>query len=183
MAMLKEGLKTLERAGDGYSIVADLKAITELGETMKDGAILEEAVKIADRISNDSQKAHALNGIAGSYVRLGDKGKARALLEDAIKTAEWIDREDKVSVLSEIVMSYAKLAESSNDPALLYDVARRLIRRLRADSDRDQLLDAILSSKFAIADVGRLRLLAARNNQGAGAHSDGMFASRIDREE
>ena len=161
MAMMKEGLKTLERVGDGYSIVADLKAIAEFGETMKDGALLEEAVKIADRIGDDSQKAYALNGIADSYVRLGDKGKARALLEDAINTAEWIDREDKVSVLSEIVMSYAKLAESSNDPALLYDVARRLIRRLRADSDRDQLLDAILSSKFALADVGRLRLLTA----------------------
>jgi len=161
MAMLNEGLKTFGRVGDGYSKVADLKAITELGETMKDSAFLEEAVKIADRIGDDSQKAYALNGIAGSYARLGDKGKARALLEDAIKTAEWIDSEGKVSVLSAIVMSYAKLAESSNDPAMLYDVARSLIRRLRSDSDRDQFLDAILSSKFAIADVGRLRILVA----------------------
>jgi tetratricopeptide (TPR) repeat protein len=161
VAIMKEGLKTLERVGDGYSKVGELKAIAEFGETMKDGALLEEAVKIAHQISDDSQKAYALNGIADSYVRLGDKWKARVLLEDAIRTAEWIDREDKVSVLIEIVMSYAKLAESSNDPALLYDVARRLIRRLRADSDRDQLLDAILSSKFALTDVGRLRLLAA----------------------
>jgi tetratricopeptide (TPR) repeat protein len=166
-AMLKEAVKLLEQPGDdrskAYTLAAIANSYSEIGRTVKAGALLEEVIKIVNRIGANYSvyKPHALSETAEAYVKLGDKKKARALLEDAIKAAKWMDWGGKATALNEIVNSYAKLAESSNDPALLYDVARRLIGSLRADSDRDQLLDTILSSKLAIADVGRLRLLAA----------------------
>jgi tetratricopeptide (TPR) repeat protein len=170
-ALLGEAVKIAERiSNDTYKsdlLSAIARSYAEIGETVKARSLLEEVIKVAEsnspRMSDnyDYYKAYALSETAETYVRLGDKKKARALLEDAIKTAKWIDRQDKASVFSAIILSYAKLAESSNDPALFYEAARRLIGWLRGDSDRDQLLDAILSSKLATADVSRLRLLAA----------------------
>src|SRR5262245_40332796 len=162
-ALLKEAVKIADRISDGKSESDALSAIARtyarLGEAMKDGAMLKEALNIADRISDDWSKSGALSAIADSYARLGDKERARALLEDAIEKAAWIDSQNKASALSAIVMSYVKLAESSNDPALLFDMAHRLITRPQPDSDREQVLNAILSSKLAIADVDKLRLL------------------------
>ena len=77
---------------------------------------------------------------------------------------KWIDGCQKAEALGAIVRSYARVAESSNDPALLYDTTLRLIRRPQPDSDRAQILDAMLSSKLAIADVGGLKLLTVYYN-------------------
>jgi tetratricopeptide (TPR) repeat protein len=164
-ALLEEAIKTADRINNDTSKSDILRAIArsyaEIGETMKAAALLEEVIKIADRISVHyyDYKAYALSETAESYARLGDKKKARALLEEAINKAAWIDSQNKPSALSAIVMTYARLAESSNDSALLYEVARRLIKRPQPDFERDQVLDAILSSKLAVADVERLRLL------------------------
>src|SRR6266508_3001991 len=174
-ALLEDAIKMAERIdvqNNANTLNAIVQSYAELGEAMKDGALLKEAIKIAERISKYTSKsdplnstarfyADALNAIARSYAELGDKKKARALLEDAVKAAKWIDGFNKASVLSAIVRSYAKVAESSNDPALLYDISHWLISWPLTDSDRDRLFDAILSSKLAIADVGRLRLLTS----------------------
>ncbi len=177
-ALLEEAIKIAERISkytsksdplnstarfyaDALNAIA--RSYAEIGETKKAGALLEEVIKIANRIGDDytHYKSYTLSETAESYAKLGDKKKARALLEDAVKAAKWIDGFNKASVLSAIVRSYAKVAESSNDPALLYDISHWLISWPLTDSDRDRLFDAILSSKLAIADVGRLRLLTS----------------------
>jgi hypothetical protein len=48
----------------------------------------------------------------------------------------------------------------SNDPAL-YDKSFRLMELANGNVDKNRVLDAILSSKLAIADVGRLRSLTS----------------------
>jgi hypothetical protein len=53
----------------------------------------------------------------------------------------------------------------------------RLIEELRDDGSKNQALDAILSSKFAIADVGRLRSLTS--HYGVGGPGKARALARI----
>jgi hypothetical protein len=62
--------------------------------------------------------------------------------------------------LRAIAESYAKLAEASNDRTL-YDKTFSFIDRVTDDYSRDKILDGILSSKFAVDEVSKLRLLTS----------------------
>jgi hypothetical protein len=168
-------------SGDSYRAYA-LRAIAEsyarLGETMKDITLLADAVMMVERISGDSYRAYALRAIAESYARLGDKKKANSLLADAIDAAERISSEssDRAEALVAIAKSIAKLAESSNDRTL-YDKTFGLIEGFSDDSDRDKILDAVLSSKLAVADVSKLRSLAT--HYGVGGPGKARALARI----
>src|SRR5262249_26446113 len=82
-------LQVMERIrDDNYALREIAESYAKLGETMKDSALLVEAIKTAERISDDYHKTPALIAIAVSYAKLGDKEKASALLSEAIKTAE-----------------------------------------------------------------------------------------------
>jgi len=163
---LSDAIKAAERISKGEhkanALIGIAESYTEIGNRERASALLSDAIKAAEEVSDDGSKAYALlTAIAKSYAKLGDKERAIALLLNATKTAEQISNEfSKASSLSQIVEFYAKLAESSNDPAL-YDVTFRLIEGVRDDGSKYQALDAILSSKFATADVGRLRSLTS----------------------
>lgn len=109
----------------------------------------------------DRIKDFALGPIAVSYARIGEIVKDGALMEEAIKMAKSIDiSQDRAQTLSEMVRYCGKLAESLNDPAL-YDKVFGLIKWSRDGYEKQLLLDAILSSKLALADVERLRSLVS----------------------
>jgi tetratricopeptide (TPR) repeat protein len=170
--LLAEAIKTVERINGEFSKSAALLAITEsyarLGETIKDSLLLAEAIKTAVRISDKSSNAYALGAIASSYARLGETMKDRSLLAEAIKTTERIgDETSKAAALVPIAESYAKLAESLNDRTL-YDRIFGFIERLDTDNSRLIILNAILSSKFAVADVRKLRSLTSNYSSDAG---------------
>jgi tetratricopeptide (TPR) repeat protein len=163
--LIEEAVKIAEGISNDMFKSDTLRAIarsySEIGETVKALAMLEKVIKIEnqDRKYFYDSQVYALSEAAESYARLGDNKKARALLEDAIRKVRWINGSQKAGALGAIVRSYARVAESSNDPALLYDTTLRLIQRPQPDSDRAQILGAMLSSKLAIADVGGLKLL------------------------
>jgi tetratricopeptide (TPR) repeat protein len=174
-ALLEDALKTVERTGDAYSKLPALSAIAEayagIGDDEKCRALLKT---IAERISraktqNDARALDFAREVVKSYARLGVITKDSAFLEEAIKTAEQMYRESNLNILAviEIVRSYAKLAESSNDP-ILYDKSFRLIEWPHNDRHKNRVLDTILSSKLAIADVGRLRSLTSHYSSEAG---------------
>src|SRR5262249_19113415 len=80
-------------------------------------------------------------------------------LADAIKMAERISYNSyKADALSAIAVSIAKLADSSNDRTL-YDKTFSFIEGFGDDSIKDKIIDAILSSKLSVTDVGRLASL------------------------
>jgi hypothetical protein len=134
----------------------------------KVGWLLAEEIETAERISDAYYKATALRGIAESYAKLGDKEKAISLMVKVIKTAELISySRSKVDTLREIAGSYTKLAESLNDRTWC-DKAFGMIEGSRDDVSRNKILDGILSSKFAVADVGKLRSLASHYSSDAG---------------
>ncbi len=117
-------LQIVERISGDLSKARALSAIVEsyitLGESMKDSALLTEAVKMAERISYDLLKANALRAIAESYAKLGDKEKASALLSEAIRSAEQIIKDSsKADALRVIAESYAKLGDKKKASALL----------------------------------------------------------------
>jgi hypothetical protein len=126
---------------------------------MRGSALLAEAVKTAGLIRYNSSKAAALSAIAESYAKLGEKEKASALLAEAVRAVGLIS--DNAAALSAIAESYAKLAETSNDRAL-YAQTFRFIEGLGSDNNRDTVLQSILSTKLAVADVSRLRALTSR---------------------
>lgn len=174
-APLSEAIKTAERVSDDdfkvLALSAVVKSIAKLGDKEKASALLSDAIKTAERISNDYFKASALNAIAKSFAKFGDKEKASALLSDAIKTAERIsDNYSKASALSAIAKSFAKLAELSNDRTL-YDKTFRFTEGLHSDGIRDEVLVSILTSKLAVTNVGKLRLLASDYTSEAGKAS------------
>ncbi|HKE04369.1 MAG TPA: tetratricopeptide repeat protein [Blastocatellia bacterium] len=167
---LSDAIKAAERISKGEhkanALIGIAESYAEIGNRERASALLSDAIKAAEEVSDDDSKAYALTAIAKSYAKLGDKERAIALLLNATKTAEQISNEfSKASSLSQIVEFYAKLAESSNDPAL-HDVTFRLIEGVRDDDSKYQALDAILSSKFATADVGRLRSLTSHYGVG-----------------
>jgi tetratricopeptide (TPR) repeat protein len=161
-ALLEEASKIAGRISDDRYKPAALNAVArsyaELGETMKARPLLKEAIEVADKIDDFYDKPYALSEAAESYARLGDNKRAHALIEEATRTAKLIDSD---SALSAILKSCVNIAEASNDSAWLYDITFRLISRPQHDSDKDKILGAYLSSKLAVADVGRLRSLAA----------------------
>ena len=163
--LLSDAIKAAGRINSGdhkaYALITIAGSYARLGDKEKASALLSDAIRAAERVIDNDTKAIALMSIAKSYASVGDKEKARALLLDITKTAEQINNEySKASTLSEIVEFYVKLAESSDDPAL-YEVSFRLIEGIRDDSSKNKAFDAILSSKFALADVGRLRSLTS----------------------
>ena len=88
-------------------------------------------------------------------------------LADALMTANRVsDDSYKASAIHAIATSYTTLAESSNDQAL-YGKIFTLIEGFRDDENRDKILNVILSSKMAVADVGRLRSLGTHYGIGA----------------
>src|SRR5262249_1981826 len=117
---------------------------------------------------DDGYKAAALSAIAESYAKLGEIMKDSSLLADAIETAERISNDfPKAAALRAIAASIAKLAESSNDRTL-YDKIFGFIEVLGDDDNRDTIIDTILSSKFAVADVSKLRSLTSHFSSEAG---------------
>jgi hypothetical protein len=74
--------------------------------------------------------------------------KDGSLLADAIKVAKGINDtyEDKARALCEIVRSYNKVAESSNDQTL-YDKAFGIIELVVSDADRDLIQSPSAYSK------------------------------------
>jgi len=131
--------------------------------------VAETTIKPLKRIrNNNDSKASDLSAVAETYARLGDKERASALLADAIKTAKRIgDSNSKVAALSAIAETFARLAEASNDWTL-YDKPFRFIKELDSDENRNKILQSILASKLAVADVGRLRSLISHYSSGAG---------------
>ena len=179
--LLSDAIKAAGRINSGdhkaYALITIAESYARLGDKERASALLSDAIRAAERVIDNGPKAIALMLIAKSYASVGDKEKARALLLDIIKTAEQINIEfSKDSTLSEIVEFYVKLAESSDDPAL-YEVSFRLIEGIRDDSRKNQALDAILSSKFALADVGRLRSLTS--HYGVGGPGKARALARI----
>ncbi len=183
--LLSEALKTVEGMSDDSSKADALRAIAEsyakLGDKEKASGLLSEALKTVEGMSNYSFKADALRAIAESYAKLGDKEKASRLLSEALKTVER-NRADsfnanlhaglsvsnsKADTLRALTASYAKFSESSNDRTL-YDKTFSFIEGLGSDDDRDKILESILSSKLAVADVGRLRALTSHYSSEAG---------------
>jgi len=170
--LLSVALKLAERTSDArfkssiLSVVAESYA--DLGDKEKAISLLSEVVKMAERISDDNDKSSALDAVAKSYARIGWTLKDSSLLSKAVKTAEQMSNDfSKALTLRQITKSYAKLAESSNDRAL-YDNTFKFMEGRRDDSHRNSVLEGILSSKFAIADVARLRLLTALYDTEAG---------------
>jgi hypothetical protein len=177
----KFALQVVERISNGSDKATALIDIAEsyakIGDKERASALLSDAIRAAERVTDDLSQTPALIAIAKFYAKLGDKEKASAQLLYSVKKAEQIRNEfSKASNLTEIIEFYAKLAESSKDPAL-YDVPFRLIEELRDDGSKNQALDAILSSKFAIADVGRLRSLTS--HYGVGGPGKARALARI----
>ncbi|MGH9755972.1 MAG: tetratricopeptide repeat protein [Blastocatellia bacterium] len=187
-ALLSDTLKIAEGISDGNFKGGSLDDIAftyaRLGELTKDRALLEESLNISDRIgayeieldSNGSLTGRSgsprfLSVIAKSYARLGETKRDIALLEEAIRITErikgYFDSEKiKSLALFEIVRAYVKLAEPSNDPeSFLVD---NVFKRPLPDYCKNQALDAILSSKSALADAGKLRSLTSHYSTEAG---------------
>jgi tetratricopeptide (TPR) repeat protein len=186
-ALLEETIETSKRVSlnenDSYGLIALALSYAKLGETKKDRAWIDEALKTAERINNrrDSDKLRVqteitmvLNEIAMSYARLGETMKDSALLEDAIKIAERTDIHHPSSehAQSEVVRIYVKFAESSNDPILF--LRDNVLKRPLPNSCKNQALDAILPSKSAIADVGRLRSLTSHYGDDRGGRAEAL---------
>jgi hypothetical protein len=106
--------------------------------------------------------------MAESYARVGLTLNDSSLLLEAVKATERIsDDQYKARAFSGIIKYSAKLAESSNNRAL-YDETFRFMEGRSEDKDRNVVLEGILSSKLAIADVRRLRLLTSHYKSEAG---------------
>jgi tetratricopeptide (TPR) repeat protein len=166
IALLSEQIKKAEQISNDSNQTRYLgevmKSFANLGEKMKDRGLLLEAVKTAEQIGRGDDKVLALIAIVEAFIRFGDKEKASLLLSDAIKTAEQNDPGDSMAAaMGSIAKSAAKLGEYTNDRTL-YDKTFNFIERLGDDRDKDGLLDSILTSRLAVVDVGRLRLLASR---------------------
>ena len=164
-ALLDDAVRIAEGIGTDRKDEA-LRAIAEsharLGETMKNIDMLKYATGVAKRIKDAKQATRARATIAESYARLGETMKDSALLEEALNTADGIGeaQTDQWSTHGKIVDSYIKLAESSNNPALLAKPFSLLASKL-PDTGRDKMFGALLTSKMAITDVSRLRSLTS----------------------
>ena len=189
-ALLSDTLKIAEGISDrnfkGGSLSEIAISYARLGEMTKDRALLDEAINIADRIgayefefdntefTERGDKAGVLSAIAESYARLGEATRDIALLEEAVRIMGRISEKDlraqriKSFALFEIVSSYIKLAQSSNDPELF--LVDNILKQPLPDYCKNQALDAILASKSKseLADVGKLRSLTSHYSNEAG---------------
>src|SRR5262245_8751913 len=165
-ALFSEAIETAERISGHPSNPNDLSSyfeskggalnkiavfIAKLGESLKDGALMSEAIVVARRIDDDSIKAFALMEVAGSYINLGDKEKAGVLLSDAIETAERISGDRSYDgILQTIAYYYAKLGDATKDKAPLSE-ALKLADRINDDRLKNVILREIAES---YADLG-----------------------------
>jgi tetratricopeptide (TPR) repeat protein len=169
-APLSEALKLADRISDDRLKNAILREIAEsyadLGDKEKAISLLSTALKSAKELSDG--RANAQSAIAESYARIGSTMNDSSLLLEAVKAAEQIsDDYYKARALRSIIKYSAKLAESSNDRAF-YDETFRYMEGRSDDEKRNLVLEGILSSKLAIADVRRLRLLTSHYKSTAG---------------
>jgi tetratricopeptide (TPR) repeat protein len=182
---LVDAIKVAERItnyGDKAVALGEIAgSYAELGDKEKASLLLADAIKAAERISYNGDRADALLAIAKSHAKLGDKKKASSLLTDAIHAAEQIsddsDSSNGADALGAIAESIAKLTESSKIDQTLYDKTFGLIEGLRDDFSRDRILNAVLSSKLAVADVSKLRSLTM--HYGVGGPGKARALSRI----
>jgi tetratricopeptide (TPR) repeat protein len=162
---LLEASRMAERISDESSKTIFLQEIVssyiEVAELTKDPTLLLEASRMAERISDARFKAPALVAIAKSYAEVGDKARARETLLEAIKTTEQISGDAyKAPALVAIAKSIAKLTESSNDQPLV-DQSFAFVEKVDSDDQRVKILEAILTVRIAVSNVGRLRSLAS----------------------
>lgn len=149
-------LDELKSAHQLYEIA---KLYVEMGDNEESRELLEKVLKTKGLSTEESPNTELVREIADCYVRIGDIAKARMLLVQAVEAAELNTSDSsKADDLSSIVTSYAKLAEPTNDIDFYHDTFR-FIERIREDDERFVVFKAILSSKLAISDVGRVRAL------------------------
>ena len=189
-ALLGDTIKMADRISDrnfyGASLTEIAESYVKVGGMTKDRTLLEEAIKIAFRISyyklkfgnmelsGEYDKAGVLYEIARSYASLGEATRDIALLEEAARIAGQNSEDDIHIIVTqgramfEIVKTYVKLAESSND--LESFLVENILKRPLPDYCKNQALDAILASKSKseLADVGKLRSLTSHYSNEAG---------------
>jgi tetratricopeptide (TPR) repeat protein len=183
VALLEEATRRAELISRNHNKAGALIAIAgsyaRLGQKEQARALLSAATKTAKLIDRNPCKAPILRSIAISFAELGEMTQDDYLLEEAIKTAGRISDDDfgpdqTEETLRAITGACVEAVKSSNDPAL-YDELR-LISEPISDLYKNQALEAILSSKLAITNVGRLRALTSRYG---GERGQAMALARI----
>jgi tetratricopeptide (TPR) repeat protein len=177
-ALLLEAIKTVGLIDTDFSKAEALSSIAlsyaKLAETKNDGSLVAEAIKTARLIGggrlNDS-KGEVLAKIAETCAKLGKREQARELLTEAVKTV-WLMELDRQRgyLLGNITESYAKTAELLNDHAL-YDQTFGFIDSLGDDDSKDSVLDSILSTRWAVYNVGKLSALTSRYSENRRPHA------------
>lgn len=98
-------LYLIKRDLTGFSnTVTDETILAEIAGAFAATGDYAQALKVAEKISDNSSKVTALMAIATSAAKLGEKQRANALLDQALKVAEKIGNDtDKVIALRIIV--------------------------------------------------------------------------------
>ncbi len=161
LSALQESLKDFEQAKDQSWLMVEAKgrygnALSEVGSWDEGQKSLEDALKLADDVKNDSVLAANLNYLGDSYFYRGDYGAARQQYDKALQVATRAKSRELSAVTR---FNTAKLDVVQNRAAAAIPVLKKLVE----ESDTLGLKALSVQSSVYLAQA----LLASKNTADA----------------